>query len=120
MWNQPDFYSHGGMGMHAGMGDIMGMGILFSVIFVIVFVIAYALKAYALWHSARRGEMWWFVALFIINSMGILELVYIIFVLNKFHKKFSSKSVEVIKEVVVDKDGNEVEEKTTTITEEIK
>jgi len=34
-------------------------------------------KGIALWKSARSGEKSWFVALFIINTVGILEIVYI-------------------------------------------
>jgi len=36
-----------------------------------------AWKGIALWKSARSGEKWWFVALFVINTIGILEIVYI-------------------------------------------
>lgn len=36
------------------------------------------LKAFALWRSARRGEKWWFVALLIINSLGILPGIYLL------------------------------------------
>ena len=35
------------------------------------------LKGYALWHAARRNELGWFVALLIVHTMGILELVYL-------------------------------------------
>lgn len=31
----------------------------------------------ALWHAARRGETYWFVALLIINTLGILEILYL-------------------------------------------
>lgn len=34
-------------------------------------------KGLALWHSSRRGEYWWFVALLVINTVGILEIVYL-------------------------------------------
>ena len=34
-------------------------------------------KGLALWHSARRGEPWWFVALLLINTVGILEIIYL-------------------------------------------
>ena len=44
-----------------------------------------ALKGYALWHAARRSETWWFIALLIINTMGILELIYLYFVVGKWH-----------------------------------
>jgi len=41
-------------------------------------------KGLALWKSARSGEKWWFLALLLINTMGILELVYLfVFAKNK-------------------------------------
>lgn len=36
-------------------------------------------KGYALWKSARKNQPWWFVALLIINTLGILEILYIFF-----------------------------------------
>jgi len=36
-----------------------------------------AIKGLALWYSARASQKVWFVALLIINTVGILELVYI-------------------------------------------
>lgn len=37
-----------------------------------------AIKGYALWHAARNGQKEWFIALLIINTLGILEIVYLI------------------------------------------
>jgi len=31
----------------------------------------------ALWHAARKGETYWFVALLIVNTAGILEILYL-------------------------------------------
>ncbi len=36
-------------------------------------------KGMALWKAARNREMGWFFALLIINTMGILEILYIYF-----------------------------------------
>ncbi|MFA6437064.1 MAG: DUF5652 family protein [Candidatus Paceibacterota bacterium] len=44
-------------------------------------------KGAALWKAARRNEKWWFVALLLINTLGLLEILYI-FV---FSKKKESK-----------------------------
>lgn len=32
----------------------------------------------ALWHSARRGNAVWFVVLLLVNTLGILDIVYLI------------------------------------------
>lgn len=84
MWNS--FDSFGGYGMHAP------FWFLWAPLLGLIFLGALALKGYALWHAARRGETWWFVALLVINTMGILEIIYIAAVLKKFsggghHKK---------------------------------
>ena len=36
-------------------------------------------KGLALWRSARAGQTVWFVVLLIVNTVGILEIVYLIF-----------------------------------------
>lgn len=41
------------------------------------------LKAFALWKSARAGERNWFIALMIVNSMGILPIIYLLTHKNK-------------------------------------
>lgn len=33
-------------------------------------------KGLALWRAARRGEKVWYVVLLILNTMGILEIIY--------------------------------------------
>ena len=35
------------------------------------------IKGFALWHAARSGQKGWFIALLIINTLGILEIVYL-------------------------------------------
>ena len=34
-------------------------------------------KGMALWKSARSGEKYWFIALVVINTMGLLEIAYL-------------------------------------------
>lgn len=62
-----------------GPGAFIGLSIL-GLILGIWFVFSIALKGYALWTAAKRNEKWWFIALLVINTMGILELVYLLFV----------------------------------------
>ncbi len=46
---------------------------------ILALVVAWSLvwKGMALWHAARRGESTWFVALLVINTLGILEILYL-------------------------------------------
>jgi len=34
-------------------------------------------KGFALWIAAQRKEKWWFIAILILNTLGILEIIYI-------------------------------------------
>ena len=36
-------------------------------------------KGIALWHSARNKQLVWYIALLIVNTVGILEIFYIFF-----------------------------------------
>jgi hypothetical protein len=46
---------------------------------IIIFVVLdFILKGFALWRSAKRGQKWWFIALFVINSLGILPVIYLL------------------------------------------
>jgi len=42
-------------------------------------------KGYALWRSARNGQKAWFVVLLVINTLAILEIIYLKF----FQKKIN-------------------------------
>ena len=42
-------------------------------------------KGIALWKSARQSQKWWFIALLVINTLGLLEILYI-FVFSKKKK----------------------------------
>ncbi len=50
-----------------------------------------AVKGYALWVSARSGQKWWFIVMLIVNTVGILEIVYLLFFSplgsNRFHQR---------------------------------
>jgi hypothetical protein len=37
-------------------------------------------KAWALWLAARRGDIWWFLALLLLNTLAILDIIYIFLV----------------------------------------
>lgn len=48
-------------------------------------------KGLALWHAGRRHQPVWFIVMLLVNTVGILEIVYLFFVLKlKFSQLFSS------------------------------
>lgn len=42
----------------------------------VVFVWVIAWKGLALWKAAKKSDMWWFIALLVVNLLGILEILY--------------------------------------------
>lgn len=49
-------------------------------------------KGLALWHAGRRGQPWWFVILLVVNTIGILEIIYLFAVAKlKWSELFSRK-----------------------------
>lgn len=64
-----------GTGAHWGLIGFPGLSILF--ILGLIWVIG--LKGYALWHAAKRNEQKWFIALLVINTAGLLEIIYLMF-----------------------------------------
>jgi methionyl-tRNA synthetase len=49
-------------------------------------------KGLALWHASKRDEKWWFIALLVINTLGILEMCYLLFVVRLFAGKAPTKT----------------------------
>ena len=49
-------------------------------------------KGYALWLAARNDQPWWFVIMLIVNTAGILPIVYIFFVGRPLEKKLEAES----------------------------
>lgn len=76
MWGAPWFY---------GLGA--GPAIILSILGVAFIAALIALKGYALWTAAKKDQKWWFIAILIFNTVGILEAIYIIFFVKQWHKK---------------------------------
>ncbi|PIT91798.1 hypothetical protein COU12_01100 [Candidatus Jorgensenbacteria bacterium CG10_big_fil_rev_8_21_14_0_10_54_38] len=47
-------------------------------------------KGMALWKSAKRGKVWWFIALFLINTVGLLDMVYL-FIISERRRPIASR-----------------------------
>lgn len=45
-------------------------------------------KGYALWIAARKNDPWWFVAILVVNTLAILDILYIFF-FSKWKKQMS-------------------------------
>ena len=62
----------------------------FMVLIPIILLWSLFWKGLALWHSGRKGNGWWFIILLLVNTLGILEIIYLFGVLKlKFSELFS-------------------------------
>lgn len=65
---------YGGPGAEWGAG--FGIPLAISA-FLLVAVWSLLWKGLALWRAAKRGDMWWFIAFLFLNTLGILEIIYL-------------------------------------------
>ncbi|MDO8589924.1 MAG: DUF5652 family protein [bacterium] len=48
-------------------------------------------KGFALWKSAELRQKYWFIVILLINTLGVLEIIYLFFVAKKY-------KVEIVEE----------------------
>jgi hypothetical protein len=73
--------------------DVINLSGVYLVLFVILLIWSSVWKFLALWKSARKNSVGWFVLFAIINTMGILEILYI-FIFSEMKKNnFRAKKV---------------------------
>jgi methionyl-tRNA synthetase len=71
--------------------DLLGISLGAAiVIFTIISIWSLVWKGFALWKSAQKKSIVWFVVLLIINTLGILEILYI-FVFSKMNLRKKTK-----------------------------
>ena len=63
-----------------GFSELSGTSVF---LFILLLLWSLFWKGLALWHSARGKQSVWFIVLLLINTMGILELIYLFFVAKK-------------------------------------
>ncbi len=61
-------------------------------------------KGVALWKAARNEHKWWFIALLVLNTLAILEIIYIFFfskkkgMIEKKEEKIETQEQERVEE----------------------
>lgn len=84
MINIQQFFSQEFMGQYlTNDSKITSVGLA---LFIVLMIWSLVWKGLALWKSAQLGKKWWFVALLLINTLGVLEILYI-FVFSKIKKE---------------------------------
>ena len=64
-------------------------------ILAVIFIWTYIWKGISLWKSARLSHKKWFIILLIVNTFGLLEIVYIYFVARKYDVETTEEKMGV-------------------------
>ncbi len=94
----------GQMGRWGWNNDMMGwgapfngmFGLIFAPIMILLVVWTLYWKFHALWHAAKNDEKWWFIGLMVINTLGILEILYLYYFAKNPLKKHDEKNVPML------------------------
>jgi len=75
---------------------------------VIVLVLLWTLpwKAAALWRSARRAQLGWFLTMLVLNTLGILEIVYLVFFSDKQLAQETQTDLNLKSKFKIDQDAS--------------
>src|SRR3989344_160493 len=65
----------GGPSGWAGMGWVGGLFVFPLMLLLLAWTIYW--KYRALWYAAKHDHKWWFLALLVVNTLGILEILYL-------------------------------------------
>ena len=65
---------YGSWAMPFGVGWFLGLG---GFLFLLIVVWSIAWKGLALWKAAREGSKIWFIVLLVVNTVGVLEILYL-------------------------------------------
>jgi len=64
-----------------------------GLVLILVIVWSFVWKGIALWKAARNNSLPWYIALLIINTLGVLEILYI-FIFSKVKNKNNKDATE--------------------------
>lgn len=81
-----------GTDIYATIGNYLGISATATMIlFFIIAIWSLTWKGFALWKSSKKNHLIWFIVLLIVNSVGILEILYI-FIFSKMSLKGKAKT----------------------------
>ena len=89
-----NYMDYGGMNSWYSCIGIFG-GMMFGGFMLILVVWTLYWKYQSLWYAAKHDHKWWFIALLVINTAGILEILYL-YVFSKNMPGHDEKSVPMV------------------------
>ncbi len=84
--NKDYLFSTYGGGFHS----LMGVLLLLSLVDVIF-------KGWAMWRAARMGKNYWFIALLVINSMGVFPVIFLLLTNSEYETLLPEKPKSPVK-----------------------
>lgn len=57
----------------------------FPALFIALIVWSIVWKGFALWKAARLSHKWWFIIFLVVNTVGILEIIYIFMIARRYN-----------------------------------
>jgi hypothetical protein len=63
----------------------------YTLLLILLIIWSLIWKGFALWASARKDQKYWFIAILLVNSMGILEMIYF------FSEKYRVRKQKLLK-----------------------
>ncbi len=51
-------------------------------LFIIIILWVIFWKGLALWHAVKRNEKGWFIAILVLNTLSVLELIYLFYIVK--------------------------------------
>lgn len=73
------------------MVDNLTLKILFIMLVIFIVIWDMTWKAIGMWKAGRNNQKVWFIFIFVLNTAGILPIVYIFFFQKDSNKKISKK-----------------------------
>ncbi len=86
MMNYFNYFGDGGGYMMSNWQGSFGGMLWFPGLMLGLIVWSLVWKGLALWKSAQKGDRNWFIALLVLNTMGILDILYIYVLSDKKNK----------------------------------
>jgi len=57
--------------------SLLPNGAIFSLVVILAIVWSMVWKGIALWHAGRNAHLGWFITLFLVHTLGILDIIYV-------------------------------------------
>ena len=79
-------------GKFIDMEQLIAQNEMFFLLVTLLWVLPW--KGYALWKAAQRADKVWYVALLLVQTLGLLEIIYVFYFADRPRKKEKSEESE--------------------------